>query len=81
MNETLIQIKNLKKTYNEEQSFLTPKKEAQLDKINRQITHGFEGIFNFRRRDDKELRMDALAKAKELLHAEYVSSHLVQQNK
>ena len=30
MNETLIQIKNLKKTYNEEQSFLTPKKEAQL---------------------------------------------------
>ena len=53
------------------------KKEAQLDKINRQITHGFEGIFNFRRRDDKELRMDALAKAKELyqLYKEYDTAY------
>ena len=30
MKETLIQIKNLSKIYNEEKSFLTPKKEAQL---------------------------------------------------
>ena len=30
MQETLIQIKNLQKTYNEEKSFLAPKKEPQL---------------------------------------------------
>lgn len=42
MNETLIQIKNLKKTYNEEQTFLTPKKEAQLvlHNVNLEIKKG-----------------------------------------